>query len=116
MLRITIHDEPGILTFQLEGKLTGPWVRELEACWHRTLAERREPVHRFDLTGVTLIDAVGKAFLATAHERGAKFVAAGCFMRAIVAQITHSAIAACDFSKTSFSETKTDHQPREGPT
>src|SRR5437867_478089 len=32
MLRITTHSEPSRLTFQLEGKLAGPWVRELDAC------------------------------------------------------------------------------------
>ena len=35
MLRITIHDDPGSLTFQLEGKLAGPWVAELEDCWQK---------------------------------------------------------------------------------
>jgi hypothetical protein len=37
VLRITIHDNPTSLTFQLEGKLEGPWVRELAACWQRTV-------------------------------------------------------------------------------
>ena len=40
MLRITVHDTPETLTFQLEGKLAGPWVRELEDCWQRTMASR----------------------------------------------------------------------------
>ena len=31
MLRIAIHDNPGSLRFHLEGRLAGPWVRELEA-------------------------------------------------------------------------------------
>jgi hypothetical protein len=30
MLRITVHDNPRALTFQLEGSLTGPWLRVLE--------------------------------------------------------------------------------------
>ena len=33
MLRITVHDAPGTLTFRLKGRLAGPWVRELEECW-----------------------------------------------------------------------------------
>jgi hypothetical protein len=37
MLRITVHDNPGALTFQLEGKLAGPWVREVEECRQRSL-------------------------------------------------------------------------------
>jgi hypothetical protein len=88
MLRITIHDEPDSLTFQLEGKLAGPWVRELESCCRSTLAGQRKSVLRFDLTGVTWIDAAGKAFLAVMHTQGAEFLAHGCLMRAVVAELT----------------------------
>jgi hypothetical protein len=92
MLRITIHNEPGALTFQLEGKLAGPWVLELEKCWQSTLAGRREAVLRFDLTGVTSIDAAGKEFLAAVHAQGAEFLACGCLMRAVVAEITETSV------------------------
>jgi hypothetical protein len=90
MLRITLHDDPGSLTFQLEGKLAGPWVRELERCWQGTLAGERRQVLRVDLTGVTSIDAAGKEFLAAIHAQGAEFVACGCLMRAVVAEIAES--------------------------
>jgi hypothetical protein len=92
MLRITIHDHPGVLTFQLEGKLAGPWVQELEDCWQRTLPRQRKPVLRFDLTGVTYVDAAGKRFLAARHTEGAEFVACGCLIRAVVAEITNAPI------------------------
>jgi anti-anti-sigma regulatory factor len=95
MLRITTHDNPGRLTFQLEGKLAGPWVRELEDCCQKTLAGRRRPVVRVDLTGVTFLDAAGREFLAALHARGAEFVAAGCLMRAIVAEITNVPVPDC---------------------
>jgi ABC-type transporter Mla MlaB component len=92
MLRITVHNQPGSLTFQLEGKLAGPWVRELESCWQSSQAGQGKPVLRFDLTGVTFIDTAGKAFLIAMHAQGAKFVAAGCLMRAMVAEIQKSEI------------------------
>jgi hypothetical protein len=88
MLRITVHNNPGSLTVQLEGRLAGPWVRELEECWQSTRASQRKPVRRFDLTGVTFIDAAGKAFLAARHAEGAEFLARGCLMRAVLAEIT----------------------------
>ena len=88
MLRITVHDNPRSLTFQLEGSLAGPWVRELEECWQGTLARRRKPILRVDLTGVTFIDAAGKACLAALHRQGAEFIAADCLMKAVVAEIT----------------------------
>ena len=51
MLRITVHDNPRDLTFQLEGSLAGPWLRALEECWQGTPARRRQPILRVDLTG-----------------------------------------------------------------
>jgi hypothetical protein len=87
MLRITVHDKPGALTFQLEGRLAGPWVRVLHECWQRALARRRPPTLRVDLTEVTSIDAAGRACLAALHRRGADFVAADCLMKAVVAEI-----------------------------
>jgi hypothetical protein len=95
MLRITIHDEPGSVKLQLEGKLAGPWVREAEDCWRRTLAREGKSVLRFDLTGVMLIDAAGKAFLAAAYAQGAELVASGCLMRAIVAELTNTPMPGC---------------------
>ena len=88
MLRITVHDHPRSLTFQLEGRLAGPWLRELEECWQSALARQHEPIVRVDLTGVTFIDAAGQACLAALHRQGAEFVAADCLTKAVVAEIT----------------------------
>jgi anti-anti-sigma regulatory factor len=87
MLRITVHDKPSVLTFQLEGELAGPWVRELEKCRRSARARRPEAILRVDLTEVTFIDESGKACLAALHRQGAEFVAADCQTVAIVAEI-----------------------------
>jgi hypothetical protein len=88
MLRITVHDKLGALTFQLEGRLAGPWVGVLQECWQSTLARQRQPILRVDLTEVTSIDAEGRACLAALHRQGAEFIAADCLMRAMVVEIT----------------------------
>jgi len=88
VLRIIIHDDPRALTFQLEGKLAGPWVAELEDCWQTALVGRRRPGVRVDLTGVTFVDVAGRACLAAMHRQGAEFVAADCLMKTIVTEIT----------------------------
>ena len=93
MLRVTVHDNPRVLTFQLEGKLAGPWLRELEACWHSTLAGDGKPVLRVDLTDVTYIDAAGRDCLATLHRHGAKFVCADCVTHAVVDEITQAPVS-----------------------
>jgi ABC-type transporter Mla MlaB component len=87
MLRITIHTHPTCLTLQLEGKLAGPWVGELAACWQRTEADQGRHVDRVDLAALTSLDAAGKELLAAIHARGAELVAADCLMKATVAEI-----------------------------
>jgi hypothetical protein len=52
------------------------------------LGQSRKPVFRFDLTGVTFIDAAGKQFVAAMHTEGVEFLACGCMMTAVVAEIT----------------------------
>ena len=88
MLRITTHDNQELLTLQLEGRLAGAWVQELECCWEATQLVNRGRAVRIDLTGVTFVDNSGKKLLADLHTQGAEFVAAGCLMKAIVAEIT----------------------------
>jgi hypothetical protein len=95
MLRITVLDNAVPLTFRLEGRLAGPWVRELEACWQSTLVRHPPSAFRFDLTGVTFVDSAGKAFLAARHAQGAELIVCGCLMRAVVAEITAAPIPDC---------------------
>jgi ABC-type transporter Mla MlaB component len=92
MMRITVHHAPRALTFRLEGKLVGPWVRELEECWRAALAGRQEPILRVDLTEVTSVDAAGQACLAALHRQGAELLAADCLMKAVVAEIIGAAV------------------------
>lgn len=87
MLRITTKDDPRVLTFRVEGRLEGPWVRELEQCWRTMLESANRPTVRVDLSGVTFIDAEGKARLAQMYEQGAEFIVGDCETKAVVAEI-----------------------------
>jgi hypothetical protein len=95
MLRITVHHEPRSLTFQLEGSLAGLWIRVLEECWADTLACQGKPMIRIDLTGVTFIDAGGRACLVAMHRQGAQFIAPDCLTKATVAEIAQTTGAEC---------------------
>ena len=88
MLRITIHDYPGAVVLQLEGRIAVPWLTELETCWHKTVTGQRKPILTVDLAGVTFVDAAGKACLAAMHRQGAGFVAGDCLTQSIVEEIT----------------------------
>jgi ABC-type transporter Mla MlaB component len=87
MLRITVHHNPQTFTFQLEGRLAGAWLKEVEQCWQSALARQCKPILRVDLTGVTFIDDAGKACLAAMQRQGAELVAADCLTKEIVAEI-----------------------------
>jgi anti-anti-sigma regulatory factor len=114
MLRITTHSDRESLTFQLEGKLAGPWVRELHAAWQHALSGSRKPCIRVDLTGVTYVDAAGKEFLAATHAQGAELIAAGCLMRAVVAEVTGAPEPDCAESTKDIGNTKLSTRKR-GP-
>lgn len=90
MLKITMQIAAGVMTFELEGKLAGPWVKEMELCW-RSAAETQQ-VHpvRVDLSSVTFIDEDGKELLRKMYREGARLAATGCLNKCIVEGITHS--------------------------
>ena len=87
MLRITIQESAKASTFKLEGKLTGPWVRELEHAW---TAASASPALIVDLADVTFIDCAGKDLLARMHESGATLVARSPMNRCIVDEIARA--------------------------
>jgi anti-anti-sigma regulatory factor len=88
MLKITTHKDTYSTTFQLEGRLAGPWVGELKRCW--TSAANKPENHSvfLDLSGVTYVDAAGKDLLKTLHRDGATLIASGCLMSCLVGEIT----------------------------
>ena len=91
MLRITTSIRPDGTTVALEGRLAGPWVDELRACWRSLAATGGARAIRIDLDAVTFIDNAGKALLWAMHEQGAVLTATGCMTRAILEEIGKNA-------------------------
>ena len=91
MLKITQHRNAASesVSFILEGRLAGPWVEELRTCW-RQIAANSQSRAVVNLTGVTFVDADGKALLTRMWQQGAELRAAGCLTRCIVDEITGS--------------------------
>jgi hypothetical protein len=85
VLKISIQTDATGTIFELEGRLAGAWVQELEDCW-RKAADSDRPV-RVMVCEVTFIDDKGKALLAEMHQHGAELVAEGCMNSAIVEEI-----------------------------
>ncbi len=87
MLRITLHDSPDSLSFQLEGRLVGLWVTELEQCWNTAASIRDDRKAIIDLKDVTFIDDAGKHLLAKLRDDRATFIARDAMTKAIVAEV-----------------------------
>jgi anti-anti-sigma regulatory factor len=90
MLRISVKDQGSQrrLLLEVEGRLAGPWVDELERSWETE--RRRTPSERIlvRLSNVTFIDEAGKELLSRICRAGAKVEGSGCMVRAIIARIT----------------------------
>ncbi len=87
MLRITIHDNSE-LRFKLEGRLTGPWVTELDRCWNTASPTAGHKQIVIDLTDLECADGAGRSLLALLYSRGARFIATTLMMRQLVSEIT----------------------------
>jgi anti-anti-sigma regulatory factor len=90
MLRVTIRNHAGRTTMALEGRLAGPSVGQLRACWLQEIATREPGSIRIDLADVAFVDAAGKSLLRSFHEQGAEMTAAGLMTRAILEEITRN--------------------------
>lgn len=87
MLKVTIKQEETAETWELEGKLSGDWVRELERCWNERTARNGVSL-QIRLTAVSYIDAPGKALLSTMHRHGVEIQGCSCMTKALVQEIT----------------------------
>jgi hypothetical protein len=88
MLRITLHDSPEVLTFQVEGRLVGAWAKELEQSWQTAGPARGSTATIIDLTRIQFIDQEGRRVLTKLFREGASFRTAGPLTESIVSEIT----------------------------
>ena len=91
MLKITFHDTPESTKVKLEGKLSGPWVEELERSWKEHSPQAAENVI-IDLTNVTYIDPEGKRLLARMVDKGVCFEGTHLMTQYVIDEITRAGI------------------------
>jgi hypothetical protein len=76
------------LSLEVEGRLAGPWVHELELCWEVERSTMPAEAILVRLCAVTFIDDEGKELLTKIVHAGAGLEGNGCMVRAIIARIT----------------------------
>jgi hypothetical protein len=86
MLRITVQQDDALWRLHLAGRLEGVWVAETENTWHSAPVSGR-PVE-IDIREVTWIDEAGRRLLQAMNQAGARFIAKGVAMEALVEEIT----------------------------
>jgi ABC-type transporter Mla MlaB component len=90
MLKITLQDATGQPCLELEGRLAGAWVCELEHCWHTAKASHPNRTLAVDLTGVSFIDQAGWYLLQLMHRDGVRLVGSGLMLQDILDHISGS--------------------------
>jgi anti-anti-sigma regulatory factor len=84
MLKITLQGTTGHPCLELEGRLAGAWVCELEHCWHTAKASHPYRTLAVDLTSVTFIDQAGRYLLQLMHRDGVSLVGSGLMLQDIL--------------------------------
>ena len=91
MLKITFNDTPDSTNVKLEGKLSGPWVDELERSWTEHSPHASGAVI-IDLSGVTYIDSEGKRLLSRMVEKGVCLEGTRLMTRYVIDEITRAGV------------------------
>lgn len=87
MLKITTREVGSTEIWELEGKLSGDWAKELERCWNARSSNGTVPLE-VHLKAVSYIDATGKRLLTEMYGRGVAIKGGGCMTKAVVEEIT----------------------------
>ena len=87
MLRINVNDNTDQISLVIEGKLMGPWVKALEACWHSVIRKKPDTSVTVNLAEVSFVDDAGRDLLALMCRQGVTIIPNGLLMTAIVKEI-----------------------------
>jgi hypothetical protein len=86
MLRITVQNNGATWRLHLAGRLAGAWVAETENAWRSEAVSGRPG--EIDMRELTGIDEAGRCLLHAMNQAGARFIAKGVEMEALVEEIT----------------------------
>ena len=86
MLRITVQEHDALWCLHLAGRLEGAWVAETENTWRSAPVSGRRV--EIDMRDVTWIDDAGRRLLIAMNQAGARLIAKGVAMEALVEEIT----------------------------
>jgi anti-anti-sigma regulatory factor len=87
MMKIQMNELDDQLILQVEGRLAGAFVPELEQCWQAARANQPDRRVSVDLKNVTCVDRSGRYLLRLMHSQGVGFLRAGLAIQDILEQV-----------------------------
>ena len=87
MLKITITSTAKEEKWTLQGRLVGPWVKELKTNWNRARRMPDEGKCIVNLDEVTFIDKSGERLLRAMSKKGAHLIATGMYVKHVLEQV-----------------------------
>jgi anti-anti-sigma regulatory factor len=87
MMKIQMKELDDQLILQVEGRLAGAFVPELENCWQVARANQPNRKILVDLKSVTCVDRAGRHLLQSMHGNGVGFLRAGLALQDILEQV-----------------------------
>ena len=88
MMKIETKRAGGQLILQVEGRLAGAFVPELERCWLAARSEQPDRKISLDLKSVLCVDFAGRRLLQSMYDGGVIFLGAGIATQDILDQLT----------------------------
>jgi len=88
MLKISFSETPSEERWVLHGRLTGPWVRELRACWKKNHHRDEQRTCIVDLNEITVVDESGERLLRLLVKEGAQCIATGVYIKHVLGKLT----------------------------
>jgi len=86
MLRVTPTDTKEGTTLILEGKLSGPWVDEVQECWTGYATPGHQAKIRVNLREVSYVDGRGRDLLIRMEREGASLIEASDFITHLLSE------------------------------
>jgi anti-anti-sigma regulatory factor len=87
MLKIQVRELEDRIVLEVEGRLTGAFVREVQSAWSTASAKMPGCKVQVDLKSVTCVDREGRALLRSMHSEGVEFLRAGLATQDILDEI-----------------------------
>jgi anti-anti-sigma regulatory factor len=89
VLRITVEENSEAIVLKLEGRLTGPWVEELDRVWEQTAPALNKKKLSLDLRETTFADAGGIQILKAIYSQtGARILAGTPWTQYLADEVT----------------------------